>query len=78
MAVSTRNRRMSMMSMGRPFVPRLPVPSGAFNTGPERAQLVYRYSGLLPELFVGSTTVGTGLDGFATSATVDILIVLGP
>lgn len=36
-----------MISMGRPFRPTLPTPSGGFGAPAERVQLVFRYSGLV-------------------------------
>lgn len=36
-----------MMSLGRPWVPRLPLPDGGFTTAGDRAQLAFRYSGIV-------------------------------
>ena len=47
MAVDTRNKRASMMSLGRPWVPRLPLPDGGFTTAGDRAQLEFRYRGIV-------------------------------
>lgn len=47
MAVDTANKRASLMSLGRPFVPRLPRPDGGFTTAGDRAQLEYRYTGIV-------------------------------
>ena len=60
MAIDTPNKRASMLSMGRPFVPTLPVPSGGISTAAERAQLIYRYSGLLPDDTGGIGGGGSG------------------
>lgn len=46
MAVDTRNKRASLMSMGRPWVPRLPLPDGTL-AALDRDQLIYRYAGEL-------------------------------
>lgn len=47
MAVDTRDKRASLMSLGRPWVPRLPLPDGGFTTAGDRAQLEYRYRGIV-------------------------------
>ena len=43
MAVNTRNKRMALVSLARPFRPTLPEPTGAMDTAGERMQLAYRY-----------------------------------
>lgn len=50
MAIDTRDKRFSLLGLGQahgsPWV--LPNPTGAFETAPDRAQLVYLYRGVIP------------------------------
>lgn len=43
MAVDTRRKRMSMMSMGRPFITGVPEPDGMIALT-DRFRLIYRYA----------------------------------
>ncbi len=64
MAVDTRDKRFSMLSMARPFVPTLPNPDGAFSTARDRAQLAWMYGGL----FAGASTFVEGGFGVLSDA----------
>jgi uncharacterized membrane protein len=56
MAVDTRDKRFSMFSMGRPWVPTLPNPDGGFASAADRQHIVYLYRGI--EASVATTLVG--------------------
>lgn len=45
MAVDTRNKRASMMSFGRPFITRIPLPDGTIDAA-DRAMLLHLYHGI--------------------------------
>lgn len=45
MALDSRNKRASIISLGRPFTPTLPQPDGSLATSQDRKHLVYRYRG---------------------------------
>lgn len=46
MAVDTRDKRFSVISMGRPWTPTLPNPDGGFAIQGDRQHIVYLYRGI--------------------------------
>ena len=51
MAVDTAEKRLSMMDMGPPIAPALPVPSGIINLD-QKLHLLWLYSGIGPDVVV--------------------------
>ena len=65
MAIDTREKRFSMMTLGDIWQPSVPIPSGAFDQG-DRQSLLHGYAGILWE----SISKATGLLCIAISAIV--------